>query len=349
EYIYVISGYELVIFTAEGPETKELTRITVGYDERSDGENDWSYKGKSPSEMYVYGDRLAVVSSYYSYHDYEDETGIWQYEDESYLTVDIYDLSDPAAPSLAGTLGQDGSETASRMIDGKIYVVSAYYVYNYDEDDPETFVPKVYAEGEGALIDSRSVYIMPYVSSTSYAVICVYDMESAGMLSSQTVLGAGNTVYMNDSSLFLASGMQEEQQSQPYVESVYTVTEYSWRSATEICRFEVSDGTVEPGSVAKVEGYLNNQFSMDEYEGRLRVVTTCSGYDYKIYTDETYGFTNYVSGDDYSSSTSLYILDTETMDMAGSITGLAEGETVYSVRFDGSWAYFCTYETVDPL
>lgn len=349
EYIYVISGYELVIFRADGPDTEEIARITVGFDERTDGENDWSYRGKSPSELYVYGDRLAVISSYYSYHDYENDAGIWQYEDENYLTVDTYDLTDPTAPVLLGSLGQDGGETASRMIDGKVYVVSSYYVYNYDDEDPGTFVPKVYAEDVSTLIDSRYVYMMPYVSSTSYAVICVYDLERAEMLSSQTVLGAGNTIYMNDSSLYLASGIQEQQESQPYTESVYTVTAYSWRSATEICRFSVSGGTVEPGSVAKVEGYLRNQFSLDEYDGRLRVVTTRSGYDYKIYEDETYGFSNYVAGDDYSSSTSLYILDTETMDTVGSVNGLAEGETVYSVRFDGDWAYFCTFETVDPL
>lgn len=349
ENIYVISGSELVIFRAAGPDTAELSRVTIGYDERNDGENDWSYKGKTPVEMYVYGDRLAVVSSYYSYHNYEGDDGIWKNEDDSYLTVDIYDVSSPSVPVLVSTLGQDGSETASRMIGGKLYVVSAYYVYSYDETDPGTYVPSVYRNGEGALIDAQCVYIMPGTPDTSYSVICVYDIESAALLSSQTVLGAGGTVYMNDSSLYLAASIQDRQESSPYTESVYTVTEYSWRSATEICRFAVSDGAATPGGVAKVDGRLGNQFYMDEYNGGLRVVTTLDGYDYKIYKDEAYGFENYVPGDDYVTSASLTILDTATMAPVGSVTGLAAGETVYSVRFDGDWAYFCTYETIDPL
>jgi uncharacterized secreted protein with C-terminal beta-propeller domain len=348
-YIYVISGYELVIFSAAGPDTKEISRVKIGYDDRNEGENDWSYDGKSPVEMYVYGDRVAVISSYYSYHNYEDADGIWQYDNKSYLTVDVYDVSDPAAPTLVATPGQDGSETASRMIGGKLYVISAYYVYNYDENDPATYIPSVYRNGESSVIDAQNVYIMPTVPSTSYAVICVYDIESAAVLSEQTVLGAGDTVYMNDTGLYLAAAVQDEYQSDPYTESVYTVTDYSWRSATEICSFAVSDGAVTPGAVAKVDGSLGNQFYMDEYDGKLRVVTTLSGYNYKIYKDETYGFENYVSGDDFKSSASLYVLDAETMTPIGSVTGLAEGETVYSVRFDGDWAYFCTYETVDPL
>lgn len=348
-YIYVISGYELVIFSAAGPDTKEISRTKIGYDDRTEGENDWSYEGKSPAEMYVYGDRVAIISSYYSYHNYEDAGGIWQNDNKSYLTVDIYDVTDPSAPALIAAPGQDGSETASRMIDGKLYVISDYAVYNYDESDPATYVPSVYRSGESTMIDAQNVYILPAVSGTSYAVICVYDVESGDILSDQTVLGAGDTVYMNDSSLYLAASVQDEHQSDPYTESVYSVTDYSWRSATELCGFSVSDGTVTPGAVAQVDGSLGNQFYMDEYNGKLRIVTTVDGYNYKIYKDETYGFENYVSGDDFTSSASLYILDPGTMTLIGSITDLAEGESVYSVRFDGDWAYFCTYETVDPL
>ena len=349
EYIYMVSGYELVIFRADGPNTVEVSRTPIGYSQRTDGDNDWAYQGKNPSELYIYGDRVAVVSAYYSYHNYENAEGVWQYENESYLTVDIYDVSDPAAPSLAGTLGQDGSQTASRMMDGKLYVVSTLYVYDFDEEDPATYVPGVYRDGESTLIDAQSIYIMPNIAGASYAVICVYDIETAQLLSSQTVLGAGDTVYMNEESLYLAAQTQVEQKSAPYTVSVYTVTDYSWRSATEICRFSVSEGTVTPGAVGRVEGRLDNQFSMDEYEGRLRVVTTLDGYDYKSYVDEAMGFENIVYADDDGRTCALNVFDAETMSVAGSVTGLAPGEQVYSVRFDGDWAYFCTYETIDPL
>ena len=75
-----------------------------------------------------------------------------------------------------------------------------------------------------------------------------------------------------------------------------------------------------------VPGYLLNQFSMDEYEGNLRVATTVW---------ET-------------NSNSLSILD-PSMNIVGSIEDIAKGESIYSVRFMGARGYVVTYRTMDPL
>lgn len=351
QYLYVLSGYDLHIFTAGGPDTRELSHLTLGYDKSSEGEQqDWSYSGKTPQELYVSGTLLAVISDCYDCRNYADAAGAWQYDSKNYTSVDIYDVSDPSSPALKVSLGQDGGETASRLTDGRIYLISSWGVYNYDETDPRTYVPQTYKNGEGTLLPADEIAIMPRPADASYAVICVYDLASGTMTDSQTVMGAGDTVYMNDRSLYLAAWSNVDTASDPRTESVYTVVDYTTRSATEICRFAVNgDGTVTAGSVANVDGSLENQFSMDETDGKLRVVTTLSGYDYSVYTDEAMGFENTKEGDPFESSAALYVLDSETMSLLGSVTGLASGEQVYSVRFDGSWAYFCTYQTVDPL
>ena len=72
------------------------------------------------------------------------------------------------------------------------------------------------------------------------------------------------------------------------------------------------------------KGYLNDSFSIDEYDGYLRVVTT-------------FGDTN-----------AVYVLD-ENLKVTGSIEDLAEDERIYSARFFGDTGYFVTFRETDPL
>ncbi|MEG1633304.1 MAG: beta-propeller domain-containing protein [Oscillospiraceae bacterium] len=349
-YIYVLSGYELKIFTASGPDSAAVASLVLGYDKSADGAQSWSYEGKNPKQLYISGDRLVVLSDCYSARNYAGADSIWKYDSGSRTVIDIYDVANPALPVLLGTLGQDGGMNDSRMIDGKIYLISDYSVYDYDRTDPQTYVPRVYKGAESNVIPADCISVMPRPLGSSYAVIGVYDVKSAALTDSQTVLGVGDTVYMNKDSLYLSAWSETLTEAAPRTESVYSVVDYSRRSETQLCRFVIgADGTLTPGAVATVQGYIDNQFSMDEYAGRLRVVTTISGYDYSLYKDAERGFENYRDGKPFESNAALYVIDAETMQPLGSIAGLAPGEQVYSVRFDGDWAYFCTYKTVDPL
>ena len=44
----------------------------------------------------------------------------------------------------------------------------------------------------------------------------------------------------------------------------------------------------------------------------------------------------------------VYVLDA-SLKTVGSVTGLAEGERVFSARFDGDYGYLCTYRQTDPV
>jgi uncharacterized secreted protein with C-terminal beta-propeller domain len=77
-----------------------------------------------------------------------------------------------------------------------------------------------------------------------------------------------------------------------------------------------------------VPGWLLDSYSMSEYDGALRVVTT--------------------SGQSRSVS-SLYVLDADTLRREGSVGGLGVGENLHAVRFLGPLAYVVTFESVDPL
>lgn len=93
---------------------------------------------------------------------------------------------------------------------------------------------------------------------------------------------------------------------------------------------------------------MNNQFSMDEYEGNLRVATT---YVVETRTEENYDEETGIGSISYEEplySNRLYILD-DNLKEIGKIDDLAKDEKIYSVRFMGKMGYIVTFEQVDPL
>ncbi|MDO4749448.1 MAG: beta-propeller domain-containing protein [Eubacteriales bacterium] len=351
EYIYILRNEEFLICKADGEATAVISRTSVGrgYEEKGiiyGEKGGYESHSKYPQELFISGDLAIILSSVWDYREYE-ENGRWHWENDEYVEMDIYDVSDPTAPTFRTSLGQDGSMTASRMMDGRVYVVSRYYIYEeMDEEMPQTYVPCLYRDGVAEPVAADCIYLPGAVSSASYAVVAVYDPESGTVLEKVSTLGGAETVYMGHDSLYLTGRSNGAAQSDPYTESVYTVVDHHYYSETTILRFDITEGLTLVAS-GTVPGYLHNQFSLDEYEGFLRIVTTEDHSYYTTYTDEERGWVNY-SWDDSATTNSLYVLD-EDMNIKGSITGLAAEERVYSVRFDGEIGYFVTFRQVDPL
>lgn len=92
---------------------------------------------------------------------------------------------------------------------------------------------------------------------------------------------------------------------------------------------------------ATVEGWLLDQFSMDEHEGVLRVATTLTR---RVPED----------GNDWgrmetSNRVSTYHLEDGGLKLMGQSEELARGERIYSARFLGTRGYVVTFRQVDPL
>ena len=94
----------------------------------------------------------------------------------------------------------------------------------------------------------------------------------------------------------------------------------------EIMKTYIVKLSLELKSVAEgeVPGRLLNQFSMDEYNGYLRVATTL--------------------GDEND----LYVLDGK-LQVTGKITGFGKEERIYAVRFIGDRGYIVTFRQTDPF
>lgn len=252
--------------------------------------------GYGVSGMYLVGDRLVVMQ--YRYIKRRATTAAL-----------VYDIADPAKPSFVTCFEQDGSELSSRVIGDVLYTVSQYSLITEPiETDPATFVPRTGRDGEEAVLAARDIHIC--CESSQYIVVTGVRVSGKGkILSQKAVLTAGNMVYANTENLYVAGNRY----------GTYK---------TPLVRFALNGGKVEKQAETTIKGVLLNQFSMDEYNGYLRVVVTENGAG---------GTTN-----------ALLVLDKD-LNTVGALKGLAEDERVYSVRFDGPVGYFVTFRQVDPL
>lgn len=364
KYIYVLRGHELVIFKADGAETKEVWRKTVGVSEYEKQDDTIMYGGnrrevassteKRPIELYVSGNRLAVIYSYYSWCEYyqldTEYNREWGYESESRVEVELLDISDPAQPHVLTSFAQDGSYNSSRMTDGTLYLLTNYWVEGQaEENEPDSFVPALYCDGEASLLPADCIWLPEHHGGNGCTVVTAHAIESGAEQAALSVLGGGNTVYMSHDDLYLARQHSEETVSAPRTEDVYTVTDYSYKTTTELLRISLVDGGLTMAASGSVDGYLINQFALDAHDGCLRLVTTSSGHSYTIWEDEKRGFVNHTWPEVAQRDTNnLFVLDSD-LNVVGSITGLAEDERVYSVRFDGNIGYFVTFRQTDPL
>ena len=103
------------------------------------------------------------------------------------------------------------------------------------------------------------------------------------------------------------------------------------KNQTILRKLSYNKGKLSGSAQGKVKGYLNDSFSIDEYDNTLRLVTTVTH-----------------NAGNSSQSNAVYVLDAD-LKTIGKIEDLAKDEQVYSARFLGDTGYFVTYEQTDPL
>ncbi|MBU5482464.1 beta-propeller domain-containing protein [Blautia sp. MSJ-19] len=287
-------------------------------------------------EMYVDGDCLQVIREQVTYVTYrgkmtlpsadeaEDDEGTAVRTSYSIpmttVTVETYDLADRTAPQKTGAYQQDGSYLSSRRKNGQIYLFTSYMPDTANgAEQLQYYVPRsgeeyisydhIYLPEPGADFSCRS---------SSYLVAGAVSPDHPDQASDiMAVVSGAETFYVSDRNIYSAM-------------SIWNDTE----TRTEIIRIGYEDGRFTDGAAGSVKGELNNNFSMDEYDGNLRVVTTTESWD-KDYTE-------------LSRNNGLYVLD-DTLRTIGKIEDLASGEELKSARFLGKTGYFVTYRNTDPL
>ena len=128
---------------------------------------------------------------------------------------------------------------------------------------------------------------------------------------------------------------------------------FGWDDATNIHVFDISDPT-ETTYVAsgRVDGTVQDQFSLSEHNGVIRVATTEDAWGrWWLETEEWTGPTNNV----FTLVAMECMIpegcegDSSEMVQIGHVGDIAEGERIWSARFVGDRAYLVTFRNIDPL
>lgn len=346
-YLYMISEASIIIAEASGEDTKEIARIAL--DSETLNKEDESINIYA-SELYISEGRLMVLYNYSPENSSSpDHKSYYAAYYRSVSEVACFDITEPSQPQLLGTFGQDGSFSSSRLYDGVLYLVSNFTVYDETErEDPGTYIPLCYTNNQSTMLEASDICILPDYASTTYSIVSSIDIESCTRVDQLSLLGSNNALYMSTENLYVAGYIFDVAEGESYQDGSFTVTEYTEGYHTRISKLSLTKGAIEFVAEATLPGTLLNQFSLDEYESNLRVVTTFDQTSYRTIADEKGEVTDYDSYEMTPTTNGLYILD-ENLQERSSLDGLAEDERVYSVRFDGETGYFVTFKQIDPL
>lgn len=261
-------------------------------------------------ELYLDGDTLAIVSDGRS-AELKNDDNLYKMMTRYQTVLSVWDISDRSKPEQSGSLRQEGCYQDSRKNGNFVYLFTSYTPYIASTYEESTMIPRI----NGTDISCDHFYLPENPESETCLVISSVDLTQPEQAQDQKVLVSGaDNFYVSTENIYI--------KKQNYNNVADTIV-------TEIAKFYYKDGTITGVAAGSVNGYLNNSFSMNEYDGTLRVVST--------YYDA-----------DWEEWNALYILD-EKLQQLSAIEDLAKGETIRSARFFGTTGYFVTFRQTDPL
>lgn len=222
-------------------------------------------------------------------------------------------ISDKTWPKIERTLSQDGTYVTSRCINGSILVISNYA--NSEEKLPQINEKKI-------SYDCCWIAESPCYNSMTIATLYNVKEAKSDFDSVISVLGASNIIYVSETSIYLTGNRSNERTSLGYL------------TQTNIFRISIDKASLEMKASCTLNGVLNNQFSLDEKDGVLRVAAYFCEYSIK--------------GKRILEANRVYCFDSD-LELLGSSEKIGINESIKSVRFIGDTAYVVTFKQTDPL
>ena len=268
-----------------------------------------------------------------------------------YTCVVSLDVSQPSKIVEKSRAYVTGRYLSSRKVNGELLIVTNFYVpYNFDFDDPETFIPSCGTLDDRQYWQMGEIYCPEELSECAYTVVAKMNESDLEVTSKQAVLSYTYDVAVSTEHIFVIRNRSEYVQNGQSIDHLYKA-EYGavyYHQYAEIVCLEYRDGLKNVGSV-KLEGAVNSRYWLDEKDGILRVVAQITRNEYKMDTD-TAGYIRPTLMETICSA-SLYCVDLVEMKVVGSVENFApNGETVQAVRYSGCDAYVCTaVVNTDPV
>ncbi len=184
-------------------------------------------------------------------------------------------------------------------------------------------------------------YVLPdeetlkkYNFNPSYNIITTIDLSDTSNEAKTKVIAGSNTeLYMSTKNMYLTENMYMSYNYKCPANARCIMPFYYWGSEnTLIHKLSIYKDNINYITSNIIPWRPLNQYSMDEKNGKFRIITT----------------TNRWSSKSNTSHTDLYILD-ENLRLYSSLTNLWEGENFQSSRFMRDKLFLVTFKQIDPL
>lgn len=315
--LYIVKGSTIYIVTLGSDGKPEKTSKISPLDTLADKDEKGELVDEVDSGFGVYHSRCIFVTNYVR--------GIYVYN--STLVVElccvrnkkiqtgiaVYDIGDTSAPKVKRVFMQDGSPISSRVAGNSIILVSNSVIYSETIDDG--IIPKVSSGENGSdmkdeMVRSGDIAVANAANPEGFLIVSKTNLDTLESKPEATaLLGGGSDIYCTDSTVYVATECYDTK---------------SEKTNTKLTSFDITGEKPQLKASGTVEGTMLDTFSMDEYNGYIRVAVTRSG------------------------DNCVYVLDAD-MKKVGALENIAPGETVRAVRFSGSTGYVVTFLQTDPL
>ena len=328
-YIYYLGGNTLSAYPIEG----EATRAIGTYSLPGTSAKDGYYAFPHTSEFYLSSDCKTITVVRYAEADGEKLTEIFS-----------LDVTDPMNITEKKKVTVSGEYLTSRLNNGKLLVISNYHAEkDANFSKREEYIPAITNADGAEYVSPENIFLPDNISNAydlNFVIVSRLDeatLESEQMYSFFTYY---TDAYVSNDTVYLFRNYTDKKHDGDLV----TRTRMS-----EIVCLSYSDELIYTGSV-NIPGRILDQYSLDEKDDILRVVTTTHRTVSRETVEEDGRISAMISVGGYTSA-SLYCVNLNTKEIVASVENFApEGETVFSVRFDGDNAYVCTAIFVsDPV
>jgi uncharacterized secreted protein with C-terminal beta-propeller domain len=274
------------------------------------------------------------------------------------LKLTVFDVTNPSDPQVVQESYLNGSYVDSRAIGDQVYLVAengapamppplvqqngTSYTYETEADyrarllamPVDQFLPQLYAkdakgslQATGPLTEAANIHTPAGPGANELVTVAVFDVMSgkSGPVDSVAVLSSNpQTVYANQDDLYLISDPLSSGSSWWSPSGISVIQKFTLNGDSVAL---VASGTA-PGQISQ---WPNGQFSLDEYNGDLRIATS-----------------NFANG--YETS-NIYVLAQQAsdLDIVGSLENIAPGEKIFAVQFMQDHGFVVTFHSFDPL
>ncbi len=324
KYIYYLRGNDLSVYSIDKENSQEIAALELPMEEDV---LSWGF------EMFLSQDCTTLtVLSRQSLRSMGACTVVYS-----------LDVSDPANIKMQEPLYFKGNFITARMVGNDLLLIYNYRVTGkIDFDKPETFVPVYGTKDNLQPLPAENIYC-PVEDPTvaRYTVIAKLDSKNLQVEDTAALLSYSNQIYVSQTAIYATYGCSS---------SVEEGDKIIQNARTEITGISYTGDELAVMGTMIVDGSVKDQYSMDEYNGILRVATSTSTTTRQQRGNEE---NVWVSTTGRTLNCNLYCIDLRTWEIAASVIAFApDGEEVTSARFDGPMAYICTAEVIiltDPV